>query len=142
MKLAFFALLYKSFACIIAHITKTKRSLNHAIAGVLAGYVWFEDTSVNAQIAFYLLSRNIIATVKYLNKINYLKVNNFLQNHSFTLLNTFSWGLSLYLFELDSSLLQNSLTSSLVFLYKDSDHWKGWRFCIPYLDFILKLMSH
>jgi peroxisomal membrane protein 4 len=140
-KLACYVILYKSLTCIIAKLTQTKRSLNHAIAGTLAGYVWFEDTSVNAQIAFYLLSRNLIATVKYLYRTNQIQVSDWLVNHSFTILNTLSWGFSLYLFELDSSVLQNSLTSSLVYLYKDSDKWNGWRHCVPYLDFLLKLIS-
>ena len=33
----------------------------------------------------------------------------------------FIWGMVMYLFELDASILNKSLTNSMIFLYKDSD---------------------
>ena len=41
------------------------------------------------------------------------------------------WGIVMYLFEDDKSVLQGSLQSSMTFLYKDSDRVKGWRDFVP-----------
>lgn len=139
-KLALYALIYKSISCFLVQTTNCQRSLYHGIAGLIAGFVWFKDTPVNAQIAFYLLSRSIVAKCKFLYKNNYLPVGEWAANNGVWVLNMLAWGMSLYLFELDSSVLQNSLTSSMVFLYKDSDKWLGWRYCIPYLDTLLKII--
>ena len=38
-------------------------------------------------------------------------------NHTYTI----TWGFVMYLFELDKSILNRSLTSSMEFLYKESD---------------------
>lgn len=141
-KLALYALIYKSVSCFLTQATNRQRSLYHGIAGLIAGFVWFEDTPVNTQIAFYLLSRSLMAKCKFFYRNNYLPISKTLANNGVWLLNLIAWGMSLYLFELDSSVLQNSLTSSMVFLYKDSDTWRGWRYCIPYLDPVLKLFRH
>lgn len=42
------------------------------------------------------------------------------------------WGIVMFLFEDDKSVLQGSLQSSMTFLYKDSDQTKGWRDFIPF----------
>ena len=41
------------------------------------------------------------------------------------------WGIVMYLFEDDKSVLQGSLQSSMTFLYKDSDRVNGWRDFVP-----------
>lgn len=42
------------------------------------------------------------------------------------------WGVVMYLFEDDKSVLQGSLQTSMQFLYKDSDHTEGWRDFVPF----------
>jgi hypothetical protein len=41
------------------------------------------------------------------------------------------WGLVMFLFEANKSSLQPSLSSSMQFLYKDSDVTRGWRDFVP-----------
>ena len=41
------------------------------------------------------------------------------------------WGIVMFLFEEDKSVLQGSLQSSMTFLYKDSDKYEGWRDFVP-----------
>lgn len=44
-----------------------------------------------------------------------------------------SWGLVMYLFELDKTILNKSLTTSMEYIYKDSDNdLKSWRELVPF----------
>jgi len=42
------------------------------------------------------------------------------------------WGMVMFLFEDDSSSLQSSLTSSMEFIYRDSENWKSWADFVPF----------
>jgi hypothetical protein len=42
------------------------------------------------------------------------------------------WGIVMYLFEDEKSVLQGSLQPSMTFLYKDSDRVSGWRDFLPF----------
>ena len=44
-----------------------------------------------------------------------------------------SWGLVMYLFELDKTILNKSLVTSMEYIYKDSDKdLKSWRELVPF----------
>lgn len=44
-------------------------------------------------------------------------------DHAFQIKASLCWGLVMWLFTYHRSKLQNSLVSSMVYLYEDSDHW-------------------
>ena len=141
VKLGIFVAVFKSLVCIITKLTGKKSSINHGIAGFLTGLLWSQDSAVNTQITFYLFSRNLVGITKLLHQKNLIKVHPWLVQNSFCILTTLCWGIVMYLFETNPGSLQHSLTSSMNFLYKDSDKWRGWRHCIPYCDTILKLLA-
>jgi peroxisomal membrane protein 4 len=62
------------------------------------------------------MSRNIMASTNTLMHRGLLPSFNY-----FPYLGALTWGLVMYLFEVDPSCLQPSLTSSMTFLYKDSN---------------------
>lgn len=51
----------------------------------------------------------------------------FIANTAWTAFATLSWGLVMYLFRTDSSLLQHSMLHSMRYLYVDSESWASWR---------------
>ena len=51
---------------------------------------------------------------------------------AFPYISMLCWGVVMYLFEDDKSVLQGSLQSSMNFLYKDSDQVRGWRDFVPF----------
>ena len=51
---------------------------------------------------------------------------------SFSYVSVIIWGIVMYLFERDKRTLSGSLSSSMTFLYHDSNKWeRGWRDFIP-----------
>ena len=48
----------------------------------------------------------------------------------------------MFVFETHPDKIQTSLASSMQFLYRDSDKWRGWRHCIPYCNDILSLIGY
>lgn len=50
-----------------------------------------------------------------------------ISNTAWTVFATLSWGIIMYLFRVDSSLLQHSMLHSMKFLYVDSETWSSWR---------------
>jgi peroxisomal membrane protein 4 len=89
--------------------------------------VWRERNSINQQICFYLLSRILEGTAKKLQKSG--KLPNY---SAFSVVSVVCWGIVMYLFEDDKSVLQGSLQSSMNFLYKESDSVTGWRDFVPF----------
>ncbi|OMJ87334.1 hypothetical protein SteCoe_10929 [Stentor coeruleus] len=141
-KLAIFVTIFKSLVCILTKLTGQSSSRNHAISGLLTGLIWSKDTSVNTQVTLYLFSRNLVGNAKLLHKKKIINFPDFLVQNSFCILTVLCWGIVMYLFETHPKELQNSLTSSMDFLYKDSDKWRGWRYCIPYCDHVLKVLGY
>ena len=110
---------------------KTNHPSFSFIAGVIGAYVvWKDKNSINQQIVFYLLSRVLEGAAKKLQKAGKL---NFVSEkfEAFPWVSMIVWGLVMYLFEDDKSVLQGSLQTSMTFLYKDSDTTTGWRDFVP-----------
>jgi peroxisomal membrane protein 4 len=126
--LGLFVFIYKTTVCLLTNIFKSRTKMFNFLAGLVGSYfVWSEKTAVNTQIMLYLLSRNILAiakiiTTKYLPGINGFPISSILV-----------WGVVMYLFEVAPSDLQPSLTSSMNFIYKESNHYKTWKDFIPFL---------
>jgi peroxisomal membrane protein 4 len=115
--LGIFVLVYKSLVCILRHIFKSRTPTFNFIAGFISAYFFLsrEATAVNMQIMLYLLSRDILA-------LSNIVSNNYMNGWSgFTLTSMTVWGIVMFLFEYNSKLLQNSLTASMDFIYKESD---------------------
>jgi len=92
-------------------------------------FVWREKNGVSQQICFYLLSRILEGSAKRLQKAGAMPEG----QNAFQWLSVIVWGIVMFLFEEDKSVLQPSLQSSMVFLYKDSDYIpNGWRDFVPF----------
>lgn len=122
-----FVFMYKSLVCILRHLFQSRSLIFNFIAGFFCSYFFLsrENTPVNMQIMLYLLSRNILAISNMISD-NYLNGYN-----GFTLTSMTVWGIVMFLFEYNKKKLQNSLTSSMEFIYKESD--KKYE---SFLDFI------
>lgn len=126
--LGFFAFSFKSFLCILRRIHAIPEKLRIMISGGTFGFLVFGNkTSVNYQIILYLLSRVIAGAADHFAKKGYLPNRNV-----YPLLAAVCWGLVMFLFEDDPSNLQNSLASSMQFLYKESDKdYEKWTDFLP-----------
>ncbi|EGR27419.1 hypothetical protein IMG5_196010 [Ichthyophthirius multifiliis] len=115
--LGLYVFLYKSLVCILNRIRQKQSKFHNFISGFICGsYIFGEKTSINQQIVLYLLSRVLYGGAQSLSKKGYLPQWKF-----YRILATICWGIVMFLFEDDSSTLQSSLTSSMEFLYKESD---------------------
>ena len=125
--LATFVFAYKASQCILTHILRRSSPIISFFAGLIGSRLIIrpenrEFTSINRQLAYYLVSRILEGIVAKLQKLRIIP-----QFEGFTLTYLLVWGLVMYLFELDKSILNKSLVASMDFLYKESDkdveHW-------------------
>ncbi|KAJ2082310.1 hypothetical protein H4R24_001686 [Coemansia sp. RSA 988] len=120
--LAFFVTTYKSMMLIQRYLSASGKNtdLHTFIAGFVGGYFVFgEKTSVNQQIILYLFSRIAMGLANTLIKASSIEA----PQGSFALFAALCWGTVLVLFRRDRSVLQDSLRSSMTYLYEDSNHW-------------------
>ena len=54
------------------------------------------------------------------------------ETNAFSTVSIIVWGIVMFLFERDKTTLQRSLSSSMTFLYHDSDQTNGWRDFVPF----------
>ena len=54
------------------------------------------------------------------------------ETNAFSYVSIITWGIVMFLFERDKTTLVNSLSSSMTFLYHDSDTTNGWRDFVPF----------
>ena len=115
--LGVFVFIYKSLVCLMRNTFGSRNSIFNFISGFIASYFTLakNNTPVNMQIMLYLLSRNLLAISNTLSE-KYMKNYN-----GFTFTSMTVWGIVMFLFEFNSKLLQNSLASSMDFIYKESD---------------------
>ena len=122
-----------------------KRQLNSFIAGfIVGGLVFGKKTPINYQINLYILSRIITALVEYAYKIYYPerlekegKEEARERKYGFRILAGVVWGLVMWLFFIDQTVLQESLASSMKYLYISSEKpVKNWQEFIPYSSHI------
>ena len=103
----------------MANLRKKQAAIHSFFAGVAGAFMllYFEtDMSINTQVGYYLSSRVIEGIIVKLMKEKYIP-----KYEGFNVTYTLIWGLVMFLFELDAKILNRSLSSSMVFLYKNSD---------------------
>eukprot|EP01138_Halocafeteria_seosinensis_P008076 gb/GECG01008252.1/.p1 GENE.gb/GECG01008252.1/~~gb/GECG01008252.1/.p1 ORF type:complete len:447 (+),score=40.90 gb/GECG01008252.1/:1-1341(+) len=106
---------------------------NPAIAGAIgASIVWRRYSSVNMQILMYLLGRTLVGAVRALAKEGVWPLTQFqFKEHGFPLVSVLTWAAVMYLHQNHKEALQGSLSSSMDFLYHESDQWHSWRDFVP-----------
>lgn len=123
LRLATYVFCYKALQCCITHLRGRRTPVNSLLAGCVVGYkVFGEPSSVNTQIVFYLLSRVLAGSsdVVYSREL-VIPQSPVVKAWAFPALATVCWGLVMYLFELQKESLQESLQSSMSYLYTQSD---------------------
>lgn len=127
--LGVFVFIFKSLLEIQKRLCKgVEHSYHHFVAGCIGGYLVFGDfNSINTQIVLYLFSRVSLAMAKVAVDRNLVES----KKYGFPLFAAAVWGLVMWLFEAERRSLQNSLQSSMAFIYEDSKKWSHWR------DFLL-----
>lgn len=127
--LGFFAFCFKSLLCLLRRIKHIPDNLRIFLSGGVFGYFIFGNkTNVNYQIVLYLFSRVIVGSTEHLAQ------KKILPNITvYPLVAATVWSIVMFLFEDDPSILQNSLASSMHFLYKESDKdLENWWDLIPF----------
>ena len=138
-----FAFVYKSL-CILLGKTFWSAPWNSLIAGSIGGFVVFsEKTPVNYQIVLYLFSRIVMGVLyllyktlnKRLNKSNIYsdEARNRREKVYFKVASGVAWGVIMFLFAYDRTLIQSSISSSMEFIYEQSNQpLQSWRELVPF----------
>jgi peroxisomal membrane protein 4 len=127
INLGLFVLIYKSTVCLLRHLFQTRNRLINFMAGLVGSYfMWTKKSSVNMQIMLYLLSRNILAVS------NIIAEKYFPNFKGFQITSMIVWGVVMFLFEYNPKSLQQSLESSMQFIYKESDKCESWKDFVPF----------
>ena len=117
IRLASFVTLYKSTILLLKRIFKESCPWHHFVAGGICGFIIFRSKNpINQQLVLYLLSRDLVGVSQSLQNRNIFPKIAF-----FPILGILCWSTVMFLFEFDPKALQASLTTSMKFLYKDSD---------------------
>ncbi|OMJ09328.1 Peroxisomal membrane protein 4 [Smittium culicis] len=96
--------------------------LNTFVSGFVGGYLVFgKNDSINNQLALYLFSRTITAIFKKGWSASKLSV----PDNAFAIFSALCWGTVMMMHSLDSKSLQASLTSSMDYIYFDSEKWSS-----------------
>ena len=118
--LAILAFVYKSVQCFLANLRQKADPIHSFIAGMCGSYcllyVFKTDNSINRQGGYYMMARVLEGLVLKLIKEGYFP-NHPYYNKVYMLM----WGLVMLIYEMDSKALNRTLSSSMKFLYKDSD---------------------
>ena len=126
-RLALYVTLYKFTVILLRRVFRSKAKWHHFVAGCICGYLVFrEKNPINVQLVLYLLSRNIVGGAQNLQNRGVLP-----QMRFFHILGLVCWGTVMFLFVDDPKALQSSLTSSMNFLYRDSESWSSWTDFVP-----------
>lgn len=125
--LALYVSLYKLVTCVMRHLRGVETPLNSLVGGAVGGAIMFgSNTPVNAQINMYVMSRVILGGVKALSSHGYLPSESQVP-HAYTIFAGATWALVMFLFEFHQQHLQRSLTTSMKYLYKESDQWPAMK---------------
>ncbi|ORX57024.1 peroxisomal membrane protein 4 [Hesseltinella vesiculosa] len=120
-----FAFIYKTLLYLQKKLNGDKQADYHSfVAGLIGGYYVFgENNNINQQIVLYLFSRVVMALVKLPVKRQVIDA----PQHTYPVFAAVVWGLVMWLFNKEGDTLQPSLRASMVYIYKDSDHWDSLR---------------
>jgi len=125
--LGVYVFLYKAGLYILQKATGKKEKWHSFVSGFMMGYIVFgKKTNVNYQIVLYLLSRIITGGIN--NLVNKGKLPDV---SAYPVMAAVCWGVVMWLFEDDSKCLQPSLSTTMQFLYKDSDTYRDWTDFVP-----------
>ncbi|KAH8914208.1 peroxisomal membrane protein 4 [Atractiella rhizophila] len=145
LNLGKFVALYKTFLVLQKYLNRGKeRKADSFWAGLLGGWIVFGDrNAINEQIVLYVASRVIVSffprdhpttfSAPQPRPTNPLAVQPPppryvpLNKRTFEIYAALAWGLVMWLFEHRRESVQGGMASSMQYLYKDSDYWKGWR---------------
>lgn len=95
------------------------------LAGGLVGHIiWGRYTSINSQIVMYLTSRVMVAMCKIAADKNLPIARDYSFDDVYPVWATVIWAFVMWQFEYYPDKLQASLTSSMQFLYHESNQWK------------------
>lgn len=136
-----FVFIFKSIVCLLVKLLKRQSPVIHFFSAAIGTISYIEDSPINTQTAFYLLSRGLMGGVKLLNKKKIINTGKWIEKNSFSITTILCWGSVMTLFEVYPKSLQSSLTNSMEFLYHDSNRWEGWRNCIPYCNQVLSFLK-
>lgn len=127
--LGLFVFFYKILVCLLNNLRGKGSKYHSLISGSIVGYgVFRKKTSVNNQIILYLLARVLVGAGEKLTKQEVIPKMKF-----YPILASLVWGLVMFLFEDDKKNLQSSLSSSMNFIYKESDKkLESWTELIPF----------
>ena len=130
-RLAAFVGVYKTVVLLCEAVTGQKAAWHTLLAGLVGGALVFRVKSVvTGQIALYLLPRVLTGTSK-LAMLHWGAEKKTIAG-TFPLLSMCCWALVMWLYELDSKLLQPSLSKTMQKLYRDSDQWSHWTEFVPF----------
>uniref|UniRef100_A0A914ZNV5 Peroxisomal membrane protein 4 n=1 Tax=Parascaris univalens TaxID=6257 RepID=A0A914ZNV5_PARUN len=123
--LAKFTFCYKLIMGLIQQVKGYRREWHSFFVAFIVGYLVFGDNnSVNMQVNLYLLSRILVGLAR-------LGVEKQIVPRPtgavFPWFAATVWGCVLWLFEHHQHVLQSSLRSSMIYLYRDSDKWTNIR---------------
>ena len=129
-----FVLIYKLLVQILnKYISPTLT--NTFIAGTVGGVIAFGNkTPVSYQLFLYFLSRNFGGIMEEIHRrlwshLSAKQRKEMVTNFFYPLFASVVWGLVMFLFEYERSVLQQSMVSSMKFIYKESDEplndWEG-----------------
>lgn len=121
--LAKFVFLYKTLTKLLAHIFNGRSQWHSFSAAFITGYIVFgQFNKVNEQINLYLLSRILYGLAKMCVKRDYVQSP---KSSVFPWFAAIVWGVVLWQFEYEQDTLQQSLQSSMTYLYHDSEKWSS-----------------
>ncbi|KAE9547622.1 hypothetical protein FO519_009169 [Halicephalobus sp. NKZ332] len=121
---------YKLGLALLSKFQHGYQSWHPFVSAFIVGYYVFgENNGVNTQINLYLLSRIIYGFVKLAVERGIIREP---ESPVFPWFAAFIWGTVLWLFETNPAVLQNSLQSSMTYLYKDSNIWTNFRNYLVY----------
>ena len=101
----------------------------HALlAGWVGGWlIWANHSSVNEQIAMYLLSRIVVSLFRLLAKKGAAPFSKVTYSQVYPFFAAGVWAVVMWLYETNPDLLQPSLTASMKYLYSDTNAWERGR---------------
>ncbi|OMJ14002.1 Peroxisomal membrane protein 4 [Smittium culicis] len=122
LKLGTYAAIYKTLLVLLRRLDFMSEGMNTFVSGFVGGYLIFgKNDSINHQLALYLFSRTVTAILKKGWSASKLSV----PDNAFAIFSALCWGTVMMMHTLDSKSLQASLTSSMDYIYFDSEKWSS-----------------
>ncbi|KAH9937435.1 peroxisomal membrane protein 4 [Fomitopsis serialis] len=136
LNLAKFVSIYKTLLLIQKRLNGgVHRSADTFIAGLIGGYTVFGDrNAVNEQIVLYVCSRVVASFIPRANSPYSMKSASSTSVKpvppdatKFSVFAALCWGAVMWLFNERGETIQPGMFNSMVYLYRDSDHWDNLR---------------